>query len=121
MRKSKPATVSNPTDPLDVNVRLYRQLGRLLDDMEKADRDETMTFPQRVSALIAVGRVQKMFADLRKADLNVGAGSAVAKYSAAFAATNAARGREANSGTVVSFGGGSDAEPDDDEYDPDAA
>lgn len=125
MAKTKPAA-SSSADPLNVNVRLYRQLGKLLDDMEKADRDETMTFPQRVSALIAVGRVQKMFADLRKADLNVGAGSAVAKYSAAFAAPNAARGRAANAGagTVVNFGGsgdGPDLDIDPDDYDPDAA
>ena len=120
MAKAKTAAAGNTADPLNVNVRLYRQLGKLLDDMEKADRDETMTFPQRVSALIAVGRVQKMFADLRKADLNVGAGSAVAKYSAAFAAGNAARGRAPNTGTIVVFGGGGD-DPDPDDYDPDAA
>lgn len=71
-------------DPLDLNGRLYKQLGRLLDDMERADRDELMTMPQRIQALIAVGRVQKMFQDLRKGDMNVGAGSAVQRYAAAF-------------------------------------
>jgi hypothetical protein len=69
-----------------LNERLYAQLARLLDDMEAADRDETMTFPQRISALIAVARVQKMFADLRKGDFNDGsAGSEIRRYSQAFA------------------------------------
>ena len=109
------------TDPLDINARLYQQLGRLLDDMEAADRDETMTFPQRIQALIAVGRVQKIFIDLRKGDLNVNAGSAVAKYAAAFASPNAASGRASNprrSATVIQFDSGSD-DADDDNDDAD--
>jgi hypothetical protein len=98
-------------DPLNVNARLYKQLGRLLDDMEAADRDDTMTFPQRIAALIAVGRVQKIFVDLRKGDLLDGtAGSAVRKYSEAFARPHAARGGKANSrsSTVVQFDNGND-------------
>ena len=83
-------------DPLNVNARLYNQIGKLLDDMEKADRDETMTFPQRINALIAVGRVQVMFAGLRKAEARESgsAGSTVRKYSAAFARADAARRRK---------------------------
>ena len=77
------------SDPLDINARLYRQLGRLLDDMEAADRDETMTFPQRINALIAVGRVQKIFVDLRKGDLSGDAGSEIRKYATAFAKPHA--------------------------------
>lgn len=79
-------------DPLDLTGRLYKQLGKLLDDMEAADRDEKMTMPQRISALIAVGRVQKMFLDLRKGDLNAGAGSTVSRYAAAFQTPDATGG-----------------------------
>ena len=93
-------------DPLDLNWRLYKQLGKLLDDMEAADRDDKMSMPQRISALIAVGRVQKMFIDLRKGDLNAGAGSAVSKYAAAFQTPHATSGRNFNPGrptNVIDF------------------
>ena len=102
-------------DPANIQSRLYAQLDKLLDDMESADRDGIMTFPQRISSMIAVGRVMKMFADLRKADLNVGSGSAVAKYAAAFASTDAARGRTASArpAVLVEF----DKDGDDDEDD----
>ena len=85
------------SDPLNVNARLYKQLGKLLDDMESMDRDDTMTFPQRLNALIAVGRVQVIFANLRKADARdpIDAGSSVRKYSAAFEKPHAARGGKA--------------------------
>lgn len=124
--KSKPQPPATPvkaSDPLDINQRLYRQLGKLLDDMEGMDRDDTMTFPQRVSALIAVGRVQKMFADLRKADFNVGAGSEVRKYAAAFAPANAARGGKAASRPVIELVelDGSDSDDGDDDFGDDAA
>jgi hypothetical protein len=79
-------------DPLDINGRLYKQLGKLLDDMEALDAEEKMTMPQRISALIAVGRVQKMFVDLKKGEFSVGRGSAIDKYAEAFATPHAARG-----------------------------
>jgi hypothetical protein len=103
-------------DPLDVNARLYRQIARLLDDLESADRDGMMTMPQRIAALIAVGRVQIMFANLRKNAFNDGSvGSAVRKYSAAFARPHAARGGKDHAGPGgAGFG-------DDDDGDPDAA
>ena len=47
------ATTSKDSDPLAINARLYAQLGKLLDDMEAADRDDTMAPAQRVAALIA--------------------------------------------------------------------
>ena len=74
-------------DPLNINARLYAQIGRLLDDLEAADRDDTCTFPQRLNALIAVGRIQVIFAALKKAEARESnnAGSAVRRYSAAFA------------------------------------
>jgi hypothetical protein len=96
---------SKPTssDPLDVNARLYRQIARLLDDLEAADRDERMTMPQRIAALIAVGRVQTIFANLRKNAFNDGsAGSEIKRYSAAFArqSPNAASRRASGAGPV---------------------
>jgi hypothetical protein len=104
-------------DPLDINGRLYNQIGKLLDDLESADRDEVMTTPQRIQALIAVGRVLTIFAALKKSDYDYGnSGSAVRKYAAAFARPNDPRGGKAapRSANVVEFdrdGGG------DDEYD----
>ena len=80
-------------DPLKINERLYKQIGKLLDDLEGADRDEVMTTPQRIQALIAVGRILTIFASLKKGDFEYGnTGSAVRKYAAAFARPDAARG-----------------------------
>lgn len=103
-------------DPLNVNARLYGQIGKLLDDLEAADRDDRMTMPQRISALIAIGRIQTIFQGLRKGEDVGTAGSAVRKYAAAFASPNAVgRGkavpRRAN---VVQFDSGGD---DDAEFD----
>lgn len=80
-------------DPLQVNDRLYRQIARLLDQLEEEDKEGGITIPQRINALIAVGRVQIMFANLRKAAANESGdpGSEVRKYSQAFAKTNGAR------------------------------
>ena len=73
-------------DPLNINSRLYGQIGKLLDDLEADDRDDKMTTPQRISALIAVGRILTIFAALKKQDYDYGnTGSAVRKYAAAFA------------------------------------
>jgi hypothetical protein len=93
-------------DPLDINGRLYKQIGRLIDDLESADRDEIMTTPQRISALIAVGRILTIFAALKKSDYDYGnSGSAVRKYAAAFARPDAASGRKAGSrsSNIVEF------------------
>lgn len=110
----KPNKTKVDGDPLDLNGRLYKQLGRLLDDMEAADRDDKMTMPQRISALIAVGRVQKMFQDLRKGDLNAGAGSAVSRYAAAFQTPHAIgrRDHNAGAGNVVEFDRPEPGDPD---------
>ena len=89
--KKEPA--ANPADPLNINARLYGQIGKLLDDLEREDREDIMTRPQRISALIAVGRILTIFASLKKADYENGnTGSAVQKYAAAFARPDAARG-----------------------------
>ena len=96
-------------DPLDVNARLYRQIARLLDEMESADMNETMTFPQRISALIAIGRIQKIFVDLRKGDYDGSAGSKIREYASAFATPDAARGgKNRTRSTVISFDRGGD-------------
>ena len=88
-------------DPLGVNSRLYSQISKLLDDMESADRDNTMSFPQRLNAIIAVGRVLIMQAALRKAEAKDGttAGSAVRRYSAAFKSSHANRRRTNDAGS----------------------
>ena len=95
-------------DPLNINFRLYGQIGKLLDDLEGDDRDNVMTTPQRISALIAVGRILTIFASLKKADYDYGnTGSAVRKYAAAFARPDAARGGARVAGSnSVGFGGG---------------
>lgn len=116
--KRREKAAPKPSDPASVNARLYNQVDKLLDDMEAADRDETMTFPQRINAMIAIGRIMKMFADLRKSEISYGAGSAVTRYAAAFAAPNAIGGRTANSGTVVEL---DRPEPGDPDYDGDDA
>jgi hypothetical protein len=100
-------------DPLDLNGRLYRQLGRLLDDMEAADRDERMTMPQRIQSLIAIARVQVLFSNLRKAEANdpSNAGVEVRRYAAAFnKSADANRRREADSRApeLVDFDSGGD-------------
>lgn len=105
-------------DPLDLNGRTYKQLSKLLDDMEAADRDETMTFPQRIAALIAVARVQKMFQDIRKSETYAGAGSAITKYAEAFGTPpNAISGRDQSPGRPPATLDISSDDDSDDDYD----
>lgn len=86
------------SDPLKINERLYKQIGKLLDDLEREDREEIMTTPQRISALIAVGRILTIFAALRKGDYDYGnTGSAVRKYAAAFSRPDDPRGGKGHS------------------------
>ena len=81
-------------DPLKINERLYKQIGKLLDDLESDDRDEhDDDAPAHFIALIAVGRILTIFATLRKGDFDYGnTGQRVRKYAAAFARPDAARG-----------------------------
>lgn len=109
--------MSKSNDPLDINGRLYKQVANLLDDMEAADREDKMTMPQRIAALIAVGRVQKMFQDLRKGEFNAGAGSAIDKYSTAFASPDAVSRRGQNTRPTYVNLDSDDAEPGDPDYD----
>jgi hypothetical protein len=102
-------------DPLGINRRLYEQVGKLLDDMERADRDELMTMPQRITALIAVGRVQKMMMDLRKGEFSAGGGSAVERYAAAFQTPHAVSGRNERAGPPANIVQFDRSSPDDDD------
>lgn len=80
---------STLTDPLQINARLYRQVGELLSQLEEK---ENITLKERVSALIAVGRLQTIFAGLRKEKVeDHDAGNSVRKYSAAFKAHDVSR------------------------------
>lgn len=103
-------------DPLKVNERLYRQIAKLLDQLEAGDQENEITIPQRINALIAVGRVQIMFANLRKAAANDAGdpGSEVRKYSEAFSKTNGARRGKAGSrpAFIPIDSGGDDDGPD---------
>ena len=81
---------ARPLDPLNVNGRLYQQMSYLLDQVET---DPAITFRERLAAVIAIGRIQVMFVNLRKESSDDGtSGSAVRKYATAF--KNAGRGRK---------------------------
>lgn len=94
-------------DPLRINERLYRQVGVLLDQLEKGEGKVTMR--ERVQALIAVGRLQTIFADLRKGThADERTGSSVRKYEKAFQNDPRGRKKSARSSRV-----GTEPEPDD--------
>jgi hypothetical protein len=86
-------------------ARLSKQIDLLLDDLEKKELE--ITFPQRLNALIAVGRVMTIFAALRAkaAKDDAGrAGSTVRAYTEAFALSDASRRRAAGGGPEA-YGG----------------
>lgn len=80
-------------DPLKVNERLYRQVAKLLDQLEQG---EHVTLRERFQALMAIARIQYVFVNLRKeeADDEPTAGSSVRKYATAFTKTDDTRGRK---------------------------
>jgi hypothetical protein len=90
-------------DPLNVNTRLYKQLGLLLDQLERKDDAEDgprVTLKERIAALIAVGRIQTIFMGLRRESANEpAAGSTVRKYATAFQQNDAGR-RKAAAGST---------------------
>jgi len=94
----------NPDKPLE--VRLHKQIGKLLDDLETEEIE--ITFPQRLNALIAVGRLLGIFSQLRarsaKLDDPGRAGSAVRAYTEAFQISDASRRRTEIGGPVDSIG-----------------
>jgi hypothetical protein len=106
-------------DPLQINSRLYNQIARLLDDLEAKDAKQNLDIKERIAALIAVGRVQIMFVNLRKENISgAGSGSAVRKYSKAFTKANAGgRGKK----VAGRRGAVADLADDDDAGDDDAA
>ena len=87
----------NVFDPEQVNQRLYKQVSVLLRQLEDDDPEEGMiTIRERIAGLIAIGRIQQLFITMRKATGDVGAGSTVQKFAAAFTAPNAIGGRTAD-------------------------
>jgi hypothetical protein len=86
----------NPFDPLDINRRLYTQVSVLLEQLEDSDKKEKIALRERIAALTAIGRLQVVFASLRKGSTDDdNRGSSVRQYTGAFA--NAASGRTAHS------------------------
>ena len=105
----------NPFDPDQVNQRLYKQVSALLSQLEEKDSRSKVTMRERIAALIAVGRLQDLFAKMRKATGDVGAGTTVRKYQATFATDATGRGAK------NTRSGQSEPEPDNwfDKYDED--
>jgi hypothetical protein len=112
----------NPRDPLDVNQRLYGQISKLLDQLDDRDSRETVTMRERIAALVAIGRIQVIFASLRKEQPNdyASGGSSVRRYQAAFKAnapgrrtkntrSSATRSPDDDSLEAILAGGGDDA------------
>jgi hypothetical protein len=76
-------------DPLKVRERTYRQFARLLDMLEDPKNEAEVTIPQLIAALKALDAYDtKRHPDDPDADT---AGSAVRKFSAAFASNGAGR------------------------------
>lgn len=85
-------------DPLNVNIRLYKQLSQLLDDL---DNDGDITTRERIAALTAIARIQIAFMALRKESKDdPNAGSAVRKYAGAFE-KNASRRNKKRAGSAA--------------------
>ena len=75
-------------DPKNINARLYNQVSALLDQLES----EEISLKERVAALVAIGRLQTIFLNLRlKGEKDESAGSTVRKYASAFQAHDARR------------------------------
>lgn len=89
----------NVFDPEQVNQRLYRQISVLLRQLEDDDPEEGMiTIRERIAGLIAIGRIQQLFITMRKATGDVGAGSTVQKFAAAFTTPDAIGGGAKDTG-----------------------
>jgi hypothetical protein len=107
-------------DPLNVNERLYRQVAKLLEQLEQG---EHVTLRERFSALMAIARIQYVFVTLRKEKFDEpAAGAAVRKYQTAFS-KNDARGRKKIARSTAVAVRQPEPEPDRwfDDDDPDAA
>ena len=81
-------------DPLKINERIYRQLAKLLEQMETSE-EEHLTFKERFQALMVIARIQYVFVNLRKEKIaDAATGSAVRKYATAFKANDPRRGKK---------------------------
>jgi hypothetical protein len=76
-------------DPLSINVRLYHQVSEMLHQLENSPN---ITLRERIAALVAIGRIQVLFVNLRKEKFDdASAGSSVRKYATAFKTHDARR------------------------------
>ncbi|HEY2530287.1 MAG TPA: hypothetical protein VGJ20_20515 [Xanthobacteraceae bacterium] len=101
-------------DPLNVNQRLYRQVAKLLDQLENLDKsgEVRITLKERIAALVAIGRIQTIFMGLRKENADEPtAGSSVRKYAGNFKGTGDTRRR--TKGSRPAFRPTDDPVPDD--------
>ena len=121
----KPAPPSNVVklnvfDPEQVNIRLYKQVSALLKQLEDK---KTITLRERIAALMAIGRLQQLFANMRKGEFSdpSRSGATVRKYQSAF--SHAAGRGETDSGSAEATDPAGDdwfehaerSEPDDDD------
>lgn len=84
-----------PKKKRDILDDLLEQVRLLIADLKTGGLD--ITFPQRLNALIAIGRILVMEQNLRKEDDEPdNLGITVRRYEQAFASTHASRGRKAN-------------------------
>lgn len=84
-------------DPENINGRLYAQVAVLLTQLEVG---EHITLKERIAALIAIGRIQTIFAGLRREKTSdEDAGSTVRKYADAFKNDAGGRKKRARGGT----------------------
>lgn len=105
-------------DPENVNSRLYHQVSELLRQLEENNAE--ITIPQRINALIAIGRIQTIFLNLRLKDKpdESAAGATVRKYAGAFEAHDARRRKAtARAAAAAAEDDGDDIFADDDEAD----
>jgi len=87
-------------DPKNVGSRLYNQVAVLLEQLETT---EDVSIKERYMALVAIARIQVIFQAIRLKEAKVDdgtAGSAVRKYSTAFAAHDARR-RKTGTGSTT--------------------
>jgi len=101
-------------DPKNIGARLYAQVAVLLDQLETSDG---VTIKERYMALASIARIQMIFQAIRLKDAKTDdptAGSAVRKYSTAFAAHDARRrkagGRDTDDADLADLIGDDDEE-----------
>lgn len=100
-------------DPKNINARLYNQVSELLTQLESSE----VSLKERIAALVAIGRMQVIFLNLRLKDKSdePTTGSAVRKYSTAFQAHDTRRRKEIARLAAADDADGDDIGLDDDE------